>query len=550
CRIILKENTIIVVLVQVDGLSGQIADCINCSNDHPSKICMTFAFTHHWYIDSSAFIVFLICCPIHPGFQKPEKRSNTFLWQVSTEPPSFLFGTLHVAYTQVWPQIDPAVKIFFANADSVYIELDLMDPNTLIQLGECQLLPPNVQLTELLAPSLIHRLELQLANFKKWINLWTEPRKRAYTNYLYATMTTGWKRKRPMWIFLLLNSLATEDFSSRGVPALDLFLTQEAQRLGKRCGAVEQVSDQCDPLNNVETEQVALALTLTLDRWEAYDRLLTHNWSTSGTPELKHLVSHLWTSTADGQLLTAKQRDYDSVFDKGTGQVNRHFARSLYEQWFLSPMNRLIEQYNCGYLDSLILPEQIVQLSSFTETEANFTHRSMAELETRSTNESESTPRLIQPHQLYQSLLNMTTAQKKTLSQLEVYLFEELILKRNMKMAKQISRRLKLAQASRQSAFFALGAGHFVGHNDTIIHHLQQQGYVITPIMRQPLHRSVKLSALGTGLFSEIKQRKTRNRLKEESSPDLPGEDEVPKFRPHHVKFNNAWILIELFNPT
>ncbi|KAF5402377.1 hypothetical protein PHET_04121 [Paragonimus heterotremus] len=425
-----------------------------------------------------------------------------------------------------------------------------MDPNTLMQLGKCQLLPPDIQLTELLAPSLIQRLELQLVNFKKWINLWTEPQKRAYTNYLYATMTNGWKRKRPMWIFLLLNSLVNEDFSSRGVPALDLFLTQEAQRLGKRCGAVEQVSDQCDPLNNVETEQVALALTLTLDRWEAYDRLLNHNWSTSGNPELKQLVSHLWTSTTDRQPSTAKQSLYDSVFHKRTGQVNRHFARSLYEQWFLSPMNRLIEQYNCGYLDSLILPEHIVQLSSFTESESNFTHRRITELGTRSTNKFKSTPRLIQPHQLYRNPLNVTTAQKKTLSQLEVYLFEELILKRNMKMATEISRRLKLAQASRQSAFFAVGAGHFVGHNDTIIHHLQQQGYVITPIMRQPLHRDVKLSTLGTGIVTEIKQRKARNRHKEENSPDLPGEDEVPKFRPHHVKFNDAWILIDLFNPT
>ncbi|KAF8569146.1 hypothetical protein P879_00580, partial [Paragonimus westermani] len=533
-----------------------------CSEKQSSAARTIVALTHHWRIDFGSIVCCYVCkyvtlqhfspigCHIFYEFQKPERHSNTFLWKVSTEPPSFLFGTLHVAYTHVWPQIDPAVKIYFAKADSVYIELDLMDPNTLIQLGKCQLLPPNVQLTELLAPSLIHRLELQLANFKKWINLWTEPRKRAYTNYLYNTMTSGWKRKRPMWIFLLLNNLANEDFSSRGVPALDLFLTQEAQRLGKRCGAVEQVSDQCGPLNNVETEQVALALTLTLDRWEAYDRLLNRNWSTSGHPKPKQLVPYLWTSTADGQLSTAKQRDYDSVFDEGTGQVSRHLARSLYELWFLRPMNRLIEQYNCGYLDSVILPDQIVQLSSFTKTEANITHRHTTELGTHSTIETESTLHLIQPHQLYQSPLSVTTAQKETLAQLEVYLFEELILKRNIKMATQISRRLKLAQANRQSAFFALGAGHFLGHNDTIIHHLQQQGYVITPIMRQPSHKSAKLSTLETGTVTEIKQRKARNRQKEESSPDLPGEDEVPKFRPHHVKFNDAWILIELFNPT
>lgn len=54
----------------------------------------------------------------------------------------------------------------------------------------------------------------------------------------------------------MVNSLTEVDIKSRGVPVLDLFLAQEAERLRKQTGAVEKVEEQCHPLNGLNFSQV------------------------------------------------------------------------------------------------------------------------------------------------------------------------------------------------------------------------------------------------------------------------------------------------------
>ena len=56
---------------------------------------------------------------------------------------------------------------------------------------------------------------------------------------------------------LMVNSLTEADIRSRGVPVLDLYLAQEAVRLGKNTGAVERVDEQCLPLNQLNFSQVS-----------------------------------------------------------------------------------------------------------------------------------------------------------------------------------------------------------------------------------------------------------------------------------------------------
>jgi hypothetical protein len=49
-------------------------------------------------------------------------------------PQAYLFGTVHVPYTRVWPHIAPAVKRAFHSAQHVYFELDLNDKRTVALL--------------------------------------------------------------------------------------------------------------------------------------------------------------------------------------------------------------------------------------------------------------------------------------------------------------------------------------------------------------------------------------------------------------------------------
>lgn len=55
---------------------------------------------------------------------------------------------------------------------------------------------------------------------------------------------------------LMVNSLTESDVQSRGVPVLDLYLAQEAERLKKKTAAVEKVEEQCLPLNGLNFSQV------------------------------------------------------------------------------------------------------------------------------------------------------------------------------------------------------------------------------------------------------------------------------------------------------
>ena len=76
----------------------------------------------------------------------------------------------------------------------------------------------------------------------------------------------NWHRKRPIWVMLMVNSLTEGDIRARGVPVLDLFLAQEAVRLGKKTGAVERVEEQCLPLNRLNFTQVSWEQCLLLNR--------------------------------------------------------------------------------------------------------------------------------------------------------------------------------------------------------------------------------------------------------------------------------------------
>ena len=50
-------------------------------------------------------------------------RGTTNLWKISTDPPSYFFGTVHVPATRVWPGISEQAKSAFQSADKTYFEL-------------------------------------------------------------------------------------------------------------------------------------------------------------------------------------------------------------------------------------------------------------------------------------------------------------------------------------------------------------------------------------------------------------------------------------------
>ena len=120
-------------------------------------------------------------------------------------------------------------------------------------------------LGEVLPPDLYARLKRHLEYVKAVMPSWMSPDQRGrglYADYLFSAITGNWERKRPIWVMLMVNSLTESDIKSRGIPVLDLYLAQEAERRNKRMGAVERVEEQCVPLNGLNFSQVFFFLYL------------------------------------------------------------------------------------------------------------------------------------------------------------------------------------------------------------------------------------------------------------------------------------------------
>lgn len=203
---------------------------------------------------------------------KKQSDLNSFLWTIKRDPPSYFYGTIHVPYTRVWDFIPENSKQAFQESSIVYFELDLTDPYTISALTSCQLLPQGENLQDVLPRDIYRRLKRHLEYVKLMMPSWMTPDQRGkglYADYLFNAIAGNWERKRPVWVMLMVNSLTEADIKTRGVPVLDLYLAQEAERMRKRTGAVEKVEEQCHPLNGLNFSQVIFALNQTLLQQES-----------------------------------------------------------------------------------------------------------------------------------------------------------------------------------------------------------------------------------------------------------------------------------------
>ncbi|XP_075038138.1 metalloprotease TIKI2 [Mixophyes fleayi] len=319
------------------------------------------------------------------GLPKSQEELNSFLWTIKRNPPAYLFGTIHVPYTRVWDYIPQNSKKAFQESSNVYFELDLTDPYTISALASCQMLPQGENLQDVLPRDLYRRLKRHLEYVKLMMPHWMTPDQRGkglYADYLFNAIAGNWERKRPVWVMLMVNSLTESDIRSRGVPVLDLYLAQEADRMQKKTGAVERVEEQCHPLNRLNLSQVLFALNQTL---------LQHESLRAGSFQAPY-------TTED-----------------------------------------LIKHYNCGDLNSVIFSHDSSQLPNFINT-------------------------------------TLPSNDQVTAQEIDIYFRQELIYKRNERMARRV---MGLLRENRdKSFFFAFGAGHFLGNN-TVIDVLKQVGYEI-----------------------------------------------------------------------
>ncbi|EFO21258.1 hypothetical protein LOAG_07232 [Loa loa] len=88
-------------------------------------------------------------------------KKSIFLWSIERNNivEGYMFGTIHVPFTEVWEQVSEKVKTAFARSDSVVFELDLHNTNTIERLLKCKNIPDGGTVKDYLSPRLYLRLE-------------------------------------------------------------------------------------------------------------------------------------------------------------------------------------------------------------------------------------------------------------------------------------------------------------------------------------------------------------------------------------------------------
>ena len=190
---------------------------------------------------------------------------NSYLWKVEVTPPVYLFGTLHLPYDSVWDTIPDNVKRAFSSSRDILLELQLSNSETTRHLADCQLLPNNQDIGEVLPSGLVKRISDYLKRIRGRLPAWLNdtPRSTLFRGGVSASdrffndVTYNWRHKRPVWVLSLISSLTEENVQVWDKPVLDHFLDNAARKLGKNLTALETPSDHCQPLKKLGDAQAS-----------------------------------------------------------------------------------------------------------------------------------------------------------------------------------------------------------------------------------------------------------------------------------------------------
>ena len=175
----------------------------------------------------------------------------------------YIFGSIHRPYTSLWPQIPRNVKKAFKSSKKLYLEIDVTNSITVSRIMRCMILPNHQTLVDMLPTRVYNKLENYLTYFRsqipKWLNENKVKDKMRVENpdEVYKEMTKHWRRKWPIWIFLMLNSFNKESVQTRTILKLDSYMYLKAWQMNKSIGYLESVEERCR-LSYLNSSQVCM----------------------------------------------------------------------------------------------------------------------------------------------------------------------------------------------------------------------------------------------------------------------------------------------------
>lgn len=168
---------------------------------------------------------------------------EAFLWKIEGEPPSYLFGTVHLPDSRVL-RIPAHVEQVFASVDAFFSELE-MDPEAMATGFRSFLLPESVTLRDVLPVDLYADIERYLEGKGSSIDT-----------------------IQPYKVFYVQLRLSLLDYleEMRRTPAMDAQLYERAQVAGKEVGGVETFDEQVSAFETLTVEEQIHSLRKGLSR--------------------------------------------------------------------------------------------------------------------------------------------------------------------------------------------------------------------------------------------------------------------------------------------
>ena len=257
-------------------------------------------------LNSSGFIIKSKYTKRHISLAKDNKVMNRshYLWEIEGDPPSYIFGTIHVPYIMLWDTIPKNTMRAFNNTQSLFLELD-MSEDTLLALHSCQQLPNNQTVSEVLPYDIylkfIAYMKQVYAKIGKWLT--TSQKTQGLTaDIIFNLLFDGWESRRPIWTFMKIQMVIKSLITSIEYPQLDSYLGDLGRRHGKFVGGIENVNDTCSIINNMNASQVLFILNKTLGQsYGAFSTMLD-----STEQELENLVKHYRDGTIGPNYFTRR----------------------------------------------------------------------------------------------------------------------------------------------------------------------------------------------------------------------------------------------------
>ncbi|VDO85358.1 unnamed protein product [Heligmosomoides polygyrus] len=350
--------------------------------------------------------------------------------------------TVHKDSKSVPFAVSDRVREAFSYSDTVLLEIDLRNEDTVKRLIRCKNLKRKQTTASYLHPKLHQRIK-ECESFYKFfvfdgvgcgLELFMEKFQRALINSLqgqevqgddsyrmakdiYDSIVGNWDRKRPEWLLFALYQLCENLINRPSTPMLDVFLANKAHEEEKQIRAIETTREQCNPIATVSQEE-----------------------ERAGRARGKHLFSNcLGTAVVFG----AEDEDAFQIIFAINYTV--HYLEHLHRTKMLFSVNShrslsaLVKEYRCGNLDEQYFESNEFSMNGF----------------------------------------NMGESEKLRAEKIHRHLRDDIISKRNERMAYRLDQ--LLSTNPHMTIFTAIGTGHFFGNN-SILHHLHNMGYTIRSI--------------------------------------------------------------------